>query len=756
MNTIPSPEFLSVVIPAYNSSGLLRRCLEALERQSSGPEAFEVIVVDDGSSDDTPQMLAELQKTTALHLRSIRILNAGPGQARNAGVAEARSTWIGLMDADVQAHVDWVQEALRTIKEHPEAGAIEGRTVVNHRELITPFTHQTENFSGGRYPTCNLLVRKAFCRFEPTYRIPFREDSDLAFSILEGGFPIIFAPDLIIYHPPLEPHQARPYKLAQRYFYDGYLRQRFPWRYANKLDVHTFGSISIPNLKKKGYGLIVLLQLAIATSLLGGPESLWLTLLLSAGYLAGTALGYALMMRNWDLKHWGKDDLWIYFKQIHILPWIASIALLRGRWIFRNTLRFSRNQWWEASGLGPAASRPRDIVLIATADWEHPFWTNKQRVAQLLARAGHRILYVESLGLRQVSPSGRDLSRIFKRLKRAFQGVRDVEPNIFVWSPLVLPFHRYEKIAAFNRNVLHRSLRKLRDELCFENALLWSYNPLMLEVAQKAGFTELVYHCVDELKAAPKMPVETLAREEERFCKAAQLVITTAPELQRTRSLWNHNTHYLPNPGDFAHFHSALEVDVLPEDLRRIPQPRLGFIGALSSYKVDEELLLHLAKTHPEWNLVLIGQIGEGEPGSRFEKLTALSNVFFLGPRPYEVLPTYLAGTQVALLPCPLNDYTRNMFPLKFFEYLAAGVPVVSTALPALQAYRNACYWCTTPEEVCAAIEDLLAHPRKAQTLRERGFALARENTWEKRVASMRELITQTFGTSSVDTTTPT
>ena len=94
------------------------------------------------------------------------------------------------------------QSALNLIGIHSNAGAIEGQTLVVNREEISPLTHQTENCQGGRYPTCNMLVRKQFCHFQSGYKIPFREDTDLAFSILEGGFSIPFAQDLIVYHPP--------------------------------------------------------------------------------------------------------------------------------------------------------------------------------------------------------------------------------------------------------------------------------------------------------------------------------------------------------------------------------------------------------------------------------------------------------------------------------------------------------------------------------------------------------------------------
>ncbi|HCV44864.1 MAG TPA: hypothetical protein DF909_02045, partial [Deltaproteobacteria bacterium] len=171
---------------------------------------FEVIVADDGSTDETLEMLSQFKAQTELNLQWTSIPNYGPGNARNAGVAKSAGSWIGFIDADVIPDPDWVKNAIQLIQQKPDAGAFEGRTEVTQRNLATPFTHQTENTDGGRYPTCNLLVRRNLANFHPAYLIPFREDTDLAFSILASGYSIIFAPALIVEHPPLSSSYSRP------------------------------------------------------------------------------------------------------------------------------------------------------------------------------------------------------------------------------------------------------------------------------------------------------------------------------------------------------------------------------------------------------------------------------------------------------------------------------------------------------------------------------------------------------------------
>jgi len=127
----------------------------------------------------------------------------------------------------------------------------------------------------------------------------------------------------------------------------------------------------------------------------------------------------------------------------------------------------------------------------------------------------------------------------------------------------------------------------------------------------------------------------------------------------------------------------------VPAELAALPAPRIGFVGAISAYKLDLTLLETLARRHPHWSFVLIGPVGEGDPSTDVAALAALGNVHLLGTRPYNALPAYLKGLDLGLLPLRLTPYTQAMFPMKFFEYLAAGLPVVATAIDALQPFAS-------------------------------------------------------------------
>ncbi|GAB2724576.1 glycosyltransferase [Halomonas garicola] len=380
-----------------------------------------------------------------------------------------------------------------------------------------------------------------------------------------------------------------------------------------------------------------------------------------------------------------------------------------------------------------------NIVLLSTADWDNPFWTNKQHVAVELAGMGYRVLYIDSLGLRRPSASARDFKRIVRRLFKAARAPRKVKENLWVWSPIVLPWHKHPVVRRLNRALLSAGLWVWSLALKFKQPWLWTYNPLTTEFFDLAKFSYRVYHCVDEIKAQPGMPVELLEAAEKELVQQSDIVFTTSPKLTETRKYWNENTHFFPNVADYHHFNDALDSDtVIPADLEALPHPRIGFIGALSGYKVDFKLIRQVAEAHPDWSVVLIGEVGEGDPWTDSTLLDDLDNLHLFGPRKYRSLPSYLKGVDVAILPNHINEYTDAMFPMKFPEYLAAGCPVVSVDLKSLRDFSHVVETAKTPEDFIAAIEKTLSGD--IPPLEER-LNVAREHTYQIRTQHMLGLI---------------
>lgn len=353
------------------------------------------------------------------------------------------------------------------------------------------------------------------------------------------------------------------------------------------------------------------------------------------------------------------------------------------------------------------------IVMLATADWDNPFWTNKQHTALELVAQGCRLFYIESLGLRQPTLNSADRARILRRLLRALLPPRRVQPGLWVWSPMLVPRRLAPWLHPFNLWLLNLALQGWLIVLGFRRPWLWTYNPLTLEILRIRSFSAFIYHCVDDIKSQPGMEQDRIAAAEHALFNTADWVFTTSNALHEQALRCNARSVYEPNVMDLPHFAAARENTAapLPADLAAIPEPRLGFVGAISGYKLDFALLRSLAERHHQWQLVLIGAVGEGDPWTDIALLEGCRNVHLLGPRDYQQLPSYLRGFQVALLPCQRNAYTRAMFPMKFFEYLAAGVPVVSVPLEALQEFRAWAHFVEGVEGFEEAITQVLAGP---------------------------------------------
>ena len=390
-----------------------------------------------------------------------------------------------------------------------------------------------------------------------------------------------------------------------------------------------------------------------------------------------------------------------------------------------------------------------DIVLLSTADWDHPLWTNKQHVACSLASEGERVLYVESLGLRSVQAKTQDFRRILRRLLLGLRFVRQVRPGIWVLSPLVLPGGSQGVALRLNRLMLRCSVSLACWVLRFRSPWLWTYNPLTLLYLPLKGFTLSVYHAVDAVQEQPCMPRALIESEEARLCRSVNQVFTTSPYLAERLAMHTDRICYEPNVADRDHFSTALEQRqdpgfVDPPELRGIPEPKIGFVGAISSYKLDFALIRSVALRHPEWHFVFIGPQSEGEPSTDLSQLCGLGNVHWLGPKPYSQLPRFLAGFQCAWLPLQCNAYTRAMFPMKFFEYLFAGLPVVSTRIHALRSFEAICRLCPPePLEFSKQIQQVLAG--EGPTLEQRLSGIE-GYTYVSRTRRMLKLLRHQFG----------
>jgi glycosyltransferase involved in cell wall biosynthesis len=371
----------------------------------------------------------------------------------------------------------------------------------------------------------------------------------------------------------------------------------------------------------------------------------------------------------------------------------------------------------------------RDIVCLGFGEWDAELWTNQQHLMSRLARR-NRVLFLESLGLRQPRLASRDLRRMARRLQRAAAGPRAVD-GLYVQSPLVIPIHDRPRIQTLNARLLRGQVGRAVQSLGFERPLLWSYVPQADWLVETLQPSAIVYHCVDDIAAQKGVAAAAFREAEAHFAARADLVLASAPALAERMRTLNDRVFYAPNVADTDRFATALEVGPIDSAVAALPGPRIVFTGAVVATKLDLELLEGVARARPNWSIALVGPVGAGDPRTDISALERLPNVHLLGARAYAALPEVLRGADVALVPYAINDLTRSVFPMKVYEYLAAGLPVVTTPLPALAETTGVVVAADAPATV-AAVERALAEDGPA-TRRARSAAV-RENSWDARL----------------------
>ena len=241
----------------------------------------------------------------------------------------------------------------------------------------------------------------------------------------------------------------------------------------------------------------------------------------------------------------------------------------------------------------------------------------------------------------------------------------------------------------------------------------------------------VVYHCVDDMAAQPGIDAASFRAAEDRFAARADLVLASAPALAtRLRTVAAHVID-APNVADTATFAQALHEGPVDPALAALPAPRIVFTGAVVSTKLDFRLLVAVARLRPDWSWVIVGPVGPGDPTADVSVLEAEPNLHLLGARPYDALPAVLRGADAGLIPYAANELTRSIFPMKVYEYLAAGLPVVATSLPALEGVEDvAC--ASDAETVVALLDEALAGDSPAR--RAARSARAASHSWDVRL----------------------
>lgn len=383
--------------------------------------------------------------------------------------------------------------------------------------------------------------------------------------------------------------------------------------------------------------------------------------------------------------------------------------------------------------------RNQDIILISNQMLEDRYWTSKQYITQELKKR-NRVLYVEanySFGKLLMGILGKGWPI------RPFGKLYQQDENLWVLTPLPrLPLrnHLYF-IGRLNQSLLKWKIRSALKRIEMEKTILWTFLHQTADLIGAFDEKVAIYHCVDdwpERLAMEKMGSYALVeRDENALLKKVDVTFRVSEILLQGREGVGSPVHLAPNGVDIDLFHLNREGGFKkPQDMADLNGPVLGFAGSLGEW-VDVDLIIQVAQEFPTASIVLIGQVDRQEMLSR---LLANKNIHYLGMKPRTQVPDYLNNFDLCLMPFAKNRIGQGLMPLKMFQYLAMGKPIVATASPPLQPFRDVIELAEEPEDFILKTRDLLEE-RPGQNIIEARISRAESFSWSERINHYSEIV---------------
>jgi glycosyltransferase involved in cell wall biosynthesis len=374
---------------------------------------------------------------------------------------------------------------------------------------------------------------------------------------------------------------------------------------------------------------------------------------------------------------------------------------------------------------------PYDFVFFSSSDWEGK-WGSRQQVSRQLSRKGNRVLFVEQMASWEHFWRYPDLRR--RRRERRRQGLQEIEPRLWLATPPPLLPGRYYSIgiAGLNAGRVRRWVRPILRHMNITRPILWCYKPEQADLVGRLEERAAVYHCIDEMTVGTHgRKQQVITKLERDLLRRVDVVFANSRITHENKRPFNPHTYHVPSGADVHHFGKALQPGDIDAKVSRLPHPILMFVGNVNE-KVDVDLLAHVAQHRPSWSIVLVGQ---AFPESvSLINLERSANTCLLGKRPFAALPALLRAADICLLPYVAGDATRYRSPLKLYEYLATGKPIISTPHPEVDEFRHL-VTIVPPGQFVSGIEKIL-ETDTAQNQQQR-LEAAQQHSWEVRVDSM-------------------
>jgi glycosyltransferase involved in cell wall biosynthesis len=373
-------------------------------------------------------------------------------------------------------------------------------------------------------------------------------------------------------------------------------------------------------------------------------------------------------------------------------------------------------------------------ILYFGNDWNAENRTSSHHIACRLAKH-YQVYYVECPGLRAPRRSTRDFGKILTKLGRFFKGTRQVRPQLRVCTLLQIPLHRFSIVRRINARLIRWSVRWMMWRHRVRNPICWFVVPHIASLAGRLGESLSVYYCIDDYASLPDVDAESVRPMDETLTRKADIVFVASEMLLAAKAALNPNTYHSPHGVDVEHFGAANGADgEAPDDIKDLTHPVIGFHGLIERW-IDLDLVAFLARQRPKWSYLMIGRVAV--PAA---ELPQLSNLHFIGSRPYERLPEYGRHLDATIIPYRLNQQVLHANPLKLREYLAMGKPVVSVRTPETEKFRDVVELADGPEDFLAKLEKVVQEPMTKEAASRRMDRVA-GCSWDARVAEVLNVV---------------
>lgn len=385
------------------------------------------------------------------------------------------------------------------------------------------------------------------------------------------------------------------------------------------------------------------------------------------------------------------------------------------------------------------------VICFAGAFYDVTNWTNRQHIMTRVSET-HSVLYVEPRVwiFRYVFTNLTKPLTILKYFWKIVWWEKKTE-NLYIISQWnLLPGSReYAWISAFNHFLNRFCVLTKAWWLGFKQPTVWIYDTEASEYLSAFPNSKVLYDCVDDhaAQAGVNRNSRRVEEEEAAILQRADIVTATSKKLYALKRKHNSNTHLVLNAGDVdAYLDPQPAPQTLEDRLRSIKQKGsvLGSVGAVDSYKLDFDLLTKAAKSNPAWQFVFIGRPIVSRKRTIPKQLRTMSNVHFIGAVAREHVPALVHLFDVCLIPYKRSRYNEASFPLKFWEFMATGKPIVVSGTPELKTYGPLITYVKNTREFTEAIKKALVDPKRGSSER---VALAIKHGWNNRVGQLLRLL---------------